>query len=131
MLHRPQDVRFRTSLGAPGALAAAVGACLHPTLLCLFAVGVTAMLRSTVRALALLLPVFFLGSQGLGNIPRVRTVTQYLPDQVGWVIMHLAGDQGDPGWARDYGAWTGIGILLLWTLAALLGGYLVLRRRDA
>jgi hypothetical protein len=42
-----------------------------------------------------------------------------------------AGPQGDPRWVRDYGAWTGLGLLTLWTVAALLGGYLVLRRRDA
>jgi ABC-type transport system involved in multi-copper enzyme maturation permease subunit len=123
--------RYGISLGSDGAPAAVVGACLHLTLLCLFALGVTAMLRGSVRSLAVLLPVFFLGSQGLGNIPKIRTVTQFLPDQTSWVIMHLAGPQDDARWARDYGPWTGIGILVLWTAASLLGGYLVLRRRDA
>ncbi|MEQ4306115.1 ABC transporter permease subunit [Plantactinospora sp. B6F1] len=123
--------RYGIGLGADGALSAVVGGCLHLVLLCLFGLGVAAMLRSPVRALAVLLPVFFLGSQGLGNIPGLRTVTQYLPDQTGWVILHLAGPQDEARWARDYGPWTGIGILALWTAAALLGGYLVLRRRDA
>ncbi|MFC6023510.1 ABC transporter permease subunit [Plantactinospora solaniradicis] len=123
--------RYGVSLGSDGAPAAVVGACLHLTLLCLFALGVTAMLRGSVRSLGVLLPVFFLGSQGLGNIPKVRTVTQFLPDQTSWVIMHLAGPQDEARWARDYGPWTGIGILVLWTAASLLGGYLVLRRRDA
>lgn len=117
-----------TAEGAPTAI---IGAVVHLTLLSLFALGVAAMLRSSVRAMAVLLPVLFLGSMGLGNIPKVRTVTQFLPDQVGWVIMHLAGPPDDPRWARDYGPWTGLGILALWTAAALLGGYLVLRRRDA
>ncbi|MBE1490258.1 ABC-2 transporter permease [Plantactinospora soyae] len=123
--------RYGVSLGSDGALAAVVGACLHLTLLCLFALGVTTMLRGSVRSLGVLLPLFFLGSQGLGNIPKVRTVTQFLPDQTGWVIMHLAGPQDEARWVRDYGPWTGIGILVLWTAAALLGGYLMLRRRDA
>ncbi|WP_323374144.1 ABC transporter permease subunit [Plantactinospora alkalitolerans] len=123
--------RYGVSLGSAGAPAAVVGACLHLTLLCLFALGVTAMLRGSVRSLAVLLPVFFLGAQGLGNIPKVRTVTQFLPDQTSWVIMHLAGPQDDARWARDYGPWTGVGLLVLWTAASLLGGYLVLRRRDA
>jgi ABC-2 type transport system permease protein len=123
--------RSGVSLGAPGAPSAVIGACLHLTLLCLFALGVTAMLRGSVRSLAVLLPVFFLGSQGLANIPKIRTVGQYLPDQTSWVIMHLAGPQDEARWVRDYGPWTGVGILVLWTAAALLGGYLVLRRRDA
>ncbi|WP_203881126.1 hypothetical protein [Planotetraspora kaengkrachanensis] len=47
------------------------------------------------------------------------------------VVMHLAGPQDDPRWARDYGPWTGLGILVLWTALTLVGGLLVLRRRDA
>jgi ABC-type transport system involved in multi-copper enzyme maturation permease subunit len=120
-----------TTLGADGVPQAVVGACLYLTLMGLFAMGVATMLRSSVRSLAILLPLLFLGSQGLGNIPKVKNVTQYLPDQAGMVIMHIAGPQGDPRWARDYGPWTGLGILALWTAAALVGGYVVLRRRDA
>lgn len=110
---------------------ACAGACVYLTLMCAFAFGVAAMVRHTALVLGGLLPVLFLGSQGLGNIPVIRKVTQFLPDQTGWVAMHLAGPQDDPRWARDYGAWTGLGLLALWTVAALLGGYLVLRRRDA
>jgi ABC-type transport system involved in multi-copper enzyme maturation permease subunit len=121
----------RVSLDGPGVPTAVVGSCLYLVLICLFATGVATMLRSSVRALAILLPVLFLGSQGLGNVPRVKTVTQYLPDQLGMVIMHIAGAPGDPRFGRDYGPWTGLGLLALWTAAALLGGYLVLRRRDA
>lgn len=120
-----------TSLTADGVLEAVVGACLYLPLMCVFAVGVAAMLRSTPLALGLLLPLLFLGSQGLGNIPKMRAVTQYLPDQTGWVVMHLAGPQDEARWSRDYGAWTGMTLLALWAVAALLGGYAVLRRRDA
>jgi ABC-2 type transport system permease protein len=93
--------------------------------------GPTMMMRSSVRALVVLLPLLFLGSQGLGNVPAVKPVTQYLPDQVGMVIMHLTGPADDPRFGRPYDGWTGLGILALWTVAALVGGYLVLRRRDA
>jgi hypothetical protein len=113
------------------ALRACAGAGIYLTLMCAFAFGVAAMVRHTAIVLGGLLPVLFLGSQGLGNIPVIRRVTQFLPDQTGWVVMHLAGPQDDPRWDRDYGAWTGLGLLALWTIAALLGGYLVLRRRDA
>ncbi|MFO7249977.1 MAG: ABC transporter permease subunit [Actinomycetes bacterium] len=116
-----------TAEGVPEAL---VGAFLFLTLMCPFALGVATMLRSTVRALAILLPVFFLGSQGIANVPALKPVLQYMPDQVAWVIMHLTGPPGDPRFARDYGPWEGVGLLVLWTAAALAGGYLVLRRAD-
>jgi ABC-type transport system involved in multi-copper enzyme maturation permease subunit len=121
----------RVAVSGPGVPTAIVGAVLYLVLISLFATGVATMLRSSVWALALLLPVFFLGSQGLGNVPKVKTVAQYLPDELGMVIMHLTGPPGDPRFGRPYGAWTGLGLLALWTGAALLGGYLVLRRRDA
>jgi ABC-2 type transport system permease protein len=120
-----------TSLEGHGSAQAAVGACLYLTLLCLFSMGLAAILRSSARALGILLPLLFLGSQGLGNIPKLKTVTQYLPDQAGMVIMHLAGPPGDPRFSRGYGPWTGMGILVLWTAAVLLCGYLALARRDA
>jgi ABC-2 type transport system permease protein len=123
--------QYSTSLDADGVPRTLVGAVAYLTLICLFAMGMAMMLRSSTRSLAILLPLFFLGSQGLGNVPKVKTVTQYLPDQAGSVIMHIVGPPGDPRFARDYGAWTGMGILALWTAAALIGGYLVLRRRDA
>ncbi|WP_424532988.1 hypothetical protein ACOZ38_21485 [Sphaerisporangium viridialbum] len=122
---------YGTSLLADGMPAAFAGACLYLTLISLFAMGVTAMLRGSTLSLGILLPLFFLGSQGLGNVPAIKAVTQYLPDQAGMVIMHIAGPQDDPRWARDYGPWTGLGILALWAAAALVGGYLVMRRRDA
>jgi ABC-2 type transport system permease protein len=122
---------YRVSPGADGVPDAIAGACLYLPLMALFAMGVAAMLRSSVGALAILLPLLFLGSQGLGNIPKVKTVVQYLPDQAAMVVMHLAGAPDDPRFGRDYGPWTGMAILALWTAAAVLGGYLVLRRRDA
>lgn len=109
---------------------ALLGGWMHLTLLSLFAAAVTAMLRSTVTALSVLLPVLFLSSQGLGNVEAVRPVAQYLPDQVGMVIMHIT-VPGDPQFGRDYGAWTGIGILVLWTAAALIGAWASARGKDA
>lgn len=119
------------SLTDPGVTRAVVGAWLYLTLICLFAVGVAAMVRGAVVALSVLLPLLFLNSQGLGNIPGARTVLQFLPDQAGQFIMHMAGPPDDPVFDRVYGPWTGLAILALWTAAALAGGHLVLRHRDA
>jgi len=120
-----------TSLGSDGVLLATVGACLYLTLICVFSMGVAAMLRSSTRSLLILLPLLFLGSQGLGNIPKLRYVAQYLPDQAGMVIMHIAGQNDQFQGSHDYGPWVALGLLVLWAGAALLGGYLVLRQRDA
>ncbi|GAA3394670.1 ABC transporter permease [Cryptosporangium minutisporangium] len=113
------------------AVPAAVGAWVYLVLIGLFALGVATVVRSSAVALGILIPLLLLGSQGLGNLPAIRTVTQFLPDQLGWVVMHLAGPQDDPRWARDYGPWTGLALLALWTAAALVAGYITLRRRDA
>lgn len=122
---------YGPSLDAEGVRAATIGAILYLPLICLFAMGVATMLRSALASLGILLPLLFLGSQGLGNIPKVKEFLQYLPNEAGMVILHVAGQPDDPRFGRDYGAWTGMGIVALWTVAALIGGYVMLRRRDA
>ncbi|HEX2144568.1 MAG TPA: hypothetical protein VHG10_08685 [Glycomyces sp.] len=109
---------------------ALLGGWIHLTLLSVFTAAVTVVLRSTVVTLSVLLPVLFLSSQGLGNLEAIKPVAQYLPDQVGMVIMRMT-VPGDPQFGRDYGPWEGIAILVLWTAAALVGGWLAMRRRDA
>jgi ABC-type transport system involved in multi-copper enzyme maturation permease subunit len=116
---------------AAGVPAIVLGAVLYLVLITLFAAGVAQMLRGTSRSLAILMPVFFLGSQGLGNVPGLRRVTQFLPDQAGLAVLHFFGVPGTPRYDRAFGPWGGLGIMALWTAAALAGGYLVLRRRDA
>jgi len=123
--------RHGTTFTSAGTPEAALGACLYLTLIYLFATGVAMLLRGSIPTLAVLLPLLFLGSQGLGNVPRVKAVAQYLPDQAGMVIMHITGPAGDPRFGRPYGPWLGLGIMALWTTAALAAGYTALRRRDA
>ncbi|AYY11809.1 ABC transporter permease [Actinobacteria bacterium YIM 96077] len=118
------------TLGDDGVLGAMAGSWIYLTLIVLFAAGFAMITGASTRAIGIMLPVFFLGSQGLGNVPYVREVAQYLPDQAGMVIMHVAGPQDDPAFAHSYGPWVGLGIVALWTTVALVGGWLVLRRRD-
>jgi ABC-2 type transport system permease protein len=119
------------SLGAPGVLRATVFACVYLTLMCVFAMGVAAMLRSTALSLGIMIPLLFLDSQGLGNVPKIRTVAQFLPDQAGVVMMRVLEPERSFVTHRDFGPWTGLAILLAWTAVALVGGYVVLCRRDA
>jgi len=119
----------RVSPLAPAALQAAVGAFLYLTLICGVAMGLTAITRSPALALGIIMPLLFFDSQGLGNVPGLQKVIDYLPDQSGAVIMHLNGP-ADGRFSRPFGPWTGMAIMLAWTVATLACGYLVLSRTD-
>jgi len=119
----------RVSLLAPAARQAAVGAVLYLILICAVAMGLAAITRSSALPLGIMMPLLFLDSQGLGNVPGLQKVIDYLPDQAGAVIMHLNGpDAGRFG--RPFGPWAGMAIMLTWAVTALACGYLVLSRTD-
>ncbi len=115
-------------LGHTGVLRAVLGACAYLTLMCVFAMAVATVLRSTALSLGIMIPVLFLNSQGLANLPAIRPVTQYLPDQAGAVMMTVS--EGFLG-PRDFGPGGAFLILLAWVVLALAGAYVSLRRRDA
>ncbi|MER5476089.1 ABC transporter permease [Streptomyces sp. NPDC002734] len=118
---------YRAALGDEGVLRAVVGGALYMTLIAVFSMGMAAMLRSPMLALGVLMPFFFLLSPILGAVSATKKVGQYLPDQAGSRIMQVV-TLGDD---KPYGPWGGLGIMALWCAAALVGGYLLLKRRDA
>ncbi|MGW3986207.1 ABC transporter permease subunit [Streptomyces sp. NPDC004830] len=103
-----------------------VGAVLYTTLLCVFAMGLASVLRSSALTMGILVPLFFMISTILNSIPGVRDVAQFLPDVAGGLILYR--DQPDD---TVLNAWTGLGVLAAWAAAAVTAGYLVTRRRDA
>lgn len=115
-----------TTLGEPNVLRAVFGAALYLTMLCLFSAGVTAMLHNQTLALGVLVPFFFLLSPILSAVPKVKTLAHYFPDYAGSRMLLVYEQHGQP-----YGPWAGFAICLAWTLAALAGGALVLKNRDA
>ncbi|WP_426498773.1 ABC transporter permease subunit [Streptomyces sp. D54] len=119
-----------TDIGAENVLRAVVGGGLYMGLIAIFSMGVAAMLRSSMLSLGILMPFFFLVSQILAAVPGAKTVARYFPDQAGSKIMQVVPDalNSDPA---PYGPWAGLGIMVLWVLAAVLGGFLVLKNRDA
>ncbi|WP_031040608.1 ABC transporter permease [Streptomyces sp. NRRL F-5650] len=119
---------LRASIGDPGVLRAVFGGGLYMTLIAMFSMGVAAMLRSPMLSLGILMPFFFLISNVLGNVPATRKVGRFLPDQAGSRIMQVVTPVDDN---VPYGPWGGLGIMALWVVAALVGGYAVLRHRDA
>ncbi|MET9374440.1 ABC transporter permease [Streptomyces sp. NPDC003035] len=120
----------RTTLGADNVLRAVVGGGLYMGLIAIFSMGVAAMLRSSMLSLGILVPFFFLVSQILSAVPKAKDVARYFPDQAGAKIMQVVPDAMNQEKA-PYGPWGGLGIMLIWVAAALLGGYLVLKKRDA
>ncbi|MFC9243440.1 ABC transporter permease subunit [Streptomyces sp. NPDC057136] len=120
----------RTDLGADNVLRAVFGGGIYMGLIAIFSMGVAAMLRSSMLSLGILMPFFFLVSQILSAVPGAKNVARYFPDQAGSKIMQVVPDamNSDPA---PYGPWGGLGILLAWVVAALIGGYVVLKQRDA
>ncbi|MER5216367.1 ABC transporter permease [Streptomyces sp. NPDC002838] len=118
----------KAQIGDPGVLRAVIGGGLYMTLIAMFSMGVAAMLRSPMLSLGILMPFFFLISNILGNVDATKKIGQYLPDQAGSKIMQVVTpvDNDTP-----YGPWGGLGIMALWVLVALLGGYLMIKKRDA
>ncbi|GAA3034889.1 ABC transporter permease subunit [Kitasatospora sp. NPDC006786] len=115
-----------TTIGEPNVLRAVFGAALYLTMLCLFSAGVTTMLHNQTLALGVLVPFFFLLSPILSAVPKVKTLAHYFPDYAGSRMLLVYEQHGQP-----YGPWTGFLICLAWTAAALVGGALVLKKRDA
>ncbi|WP_369172411.1 ABC transporter permease [Streptomyces sp. R28] len=118
----------KAAIGDPGVLRAVIGGGLYMTLIAMFSMGVAAMLRSPMLSLGILMPFFFLISNILGNVPATEKIGRYLPDQAGSKIMQVVTPVDD---STPYGPWGGLGIMVLWVIAALAGGYVLLKRRDA
>ncbi|WP_371676631.1 ABC transporter permease [Streptomyces sp. NBC_01276] len=119
-----------TGIGGEGVLRAVIGAGVYMALLALFSMGVAAMLRSSVASISILIPFFLIVSNLLSGFDSTRKYGQYLPDKAGSKIMQIVPDAMGSA-ETPYGPWGGLGIMLLWVLAAVLGGYLVLKKRDA
>ncbi|RPF34487.1 ABC transporter permease subunit [Streptomyces sp. TLI_185] len=118
--------RLSVSLTDEGVLRSLFGAVLYTTLLCLFCMGLASVLRSSALTMGILVPLFFTVSTILSNIPGVERVAQFLPDVAGGLVLY----RDVPG-NTVLNAWTGLGVLALWTVASVAVGYWAVRRRDA
>lgn len=115
-----------TTIGEDHVLRAVIGAGLYMALIALLSMGVAAMLRSTMLAMGILMPFFFLITQILASVPGTKKVARYLPDQAGAAMARVVQHSDSP-----YGALGGFGVMMLWVGVAVVGGYVLLRKRDA
>jgi ABC-2 type transport system permease protein len=99
-----------------------VGCAGYLTLMALLAAGLTAVLRSGVATLSILVPFLLIVSFVIGDASS--GVADLLPDRAGQVAFHET-------WAGAMGPWTGLGVTALWAAAALAAGAWSVRRRDA
>ncbi|MFF9621360.1 ABC transporter permease [Streptomyces griseosporeus] len=118
----------RAHLGDTGVLRAVLGGGLYMTLIAMFSMGVAVMLRSPMLSLGILMPFFFLISNILGNVDATKKIGRFLPDQAGSKIMQVVTPVDDD---TPYGPWGGLGIMALWVLVVIAGGYALLKKRDA
>ncbi|MCM3886669.1 ABC transporter permease [Frankia sp. R82] len=115
------------SLDSPGVARGVMSLALYFPLLTLLCVGITAIFRSLPTTMGLLLSFLFLLSPLGMEVPSLRTFVQFLPDRAGlYAAMSL-----HPNTDIVYSAWLGMPIMAVWTAAAVIGGWQVLRSRDA
>ena len=122
------STHLQASLSTPGAGRAIFGAGLYLTLIGLLAVGLGFLIRNTAGAIAtlfglvLVLPLL---AEALPS-PYSTDVSKYLPLNAGTQIM--ATTNVDP---TMLGPWAGLGVTALYAVIALIGGAVMLKRKDA
>lgn len=103
-------------------LRGAVGCGVYLALMALLAAGLTALLRSGVATLGILIPFLLLVSFVVGDMSG--SVADFLPDKAGQVVLHETSEGA-------LGPWSGLAVTACWTTALLLAGAWSIRRRDA
>ncbi|MEV0222204.1 ABC transporter permease [Streptomyces sp. NPDC050704] len=98
------------------------GCGVYLALMALFAAGLTALLRSGVATLSILVPFLLIVSFVIGGVSG--TVADFLPDKAGQVILHET-------WDGALGPWTGLAVTAVWAAVALVAGGWRVCRRDA
>jgi ABC-2 type transport system permease protein len=109
-------------------LRAAIGSVLYLGLIAVLSVGIAAMVRDSAVAIGLALGVLYVFpvlTAFIGNPTWHQRIERYTP-MAGLSIQSTTGLR-----SLAIGPWSGLGVLALWALAALLAGSLSLRLRDA
>ncbi|MFF6996550.1 ABC transporter permease [Streptomyces sp. NPDC008313] len=103
-------------------LRGAVGCGVYLALMALLAAGLTAVLRSGVATMSILIPFLLIVSFVVGDVSG--GVADFLPDRAGQAVLHETPD-------GSLGPWSGLAMTGAWAAAALLAGARSVRRRDA
>ena len=114
-------------LATPGAARAILGAALYLTVIALLGVGLGFLVRNTAGAIATLFGVMFLLPPIVSALPPslYADVYRFLPLLAGSQVMTTVRE------TSLLSPWSGIGVFALYAVAAVAGGAVVLKRRDA
>jgi ABC-2 type transport system permease protein len=99
-----------------------VGCGIYFMLMALLAAGLTALFRSGVATLSVLIPFILIISFVIGD--AAGGATDFLPDKAGQVVLYQTHD-------GTLGPWAGLAVTALWAAAAVLAGVWRLRGRAA
>ena len=117
------------SLGTGPVLRAAVGSALYLTLIALLGLGIAAAIRDSAVSIGVVLGLLYLFpivTNFVGNQHLQRHLEQISPMTAGLYIQATTNLRSLP-----LSPWQGLGVLAAWAAGALLGGGLLLCRRDA
>jgi ABC-2 type transport system permease protein len=117
------------SLSDGAVLRAAAGSVLYLALIALLSIGLAAAVRDSAIAIGLVLGLLYLFpilAAAAANPHWQRRLEQIGPMNAGLKIQHTTNLHSLP-----ISPWGGLGVLAAWAAAALLGGGLLLRLRDA
>jgi ABC-2 type transport system permease protein len=116
-----------TNLGAPGVLRAVIGAGLYLALVGLLAAAIGTLLRNTAAGISAIVALLFVLPGVVQALPTSwrNPVTEFWPTQAGSQIFVIHRD------AHTLAAWSGFGVMVLFTAIVLAAATWVLRHRDA
>jgi len=122
------SIHVQATLSTPGALRAIVASAVYLTLIGLMAVGLGFLIRNTAGAIATLFGIVLVAPILANTLPTPYStdIGKVLPlNALGQAISTL---NPDPNLLSP---WAGIGVTAVWAAVALVGGAVVLMRRDA
>jgi ABC-2 type transport system permease protein len=117
------------SLASGPTLRAAAGSVLYLALIALLSLGVATIVRESAVAIGVVLGLLYLFpivTAFIRNAVWQHRIERYSPMSAGLAVQATTGLRHLP-----IGPWEGLGVLALWALAALAGGAVMLRLRDA
>ncbi|MCQ4082110.1 ABC transporter permease [Streptomyces sp. RB6PN25] len=118
---------IQTSLSASGVPRVVFGTAIYLTLVGLFGVGLGTVVRSTPGGISSLFGALLVLPLILHALPTswANDIGPYLPSNAGQALTTL---HPDP---HTLAPWTGCGVFALYVVASIIGGAIVLKRRDA
>ncbi len=118
---------IQTSLSAAGVPRVVLGTALYLTVVGLLGIGLGTIVRTTAGGIASLFGILLVLPGLAEALPSswADHINPYLPSNAGEALLTL---HAEP---HQLGPWTGFGVFALYAVAAIVGGAVVLTRRDA